>query len=104
MKTMKNVRTAALLLSGALLVGLAGCANTGEKSGMYMDDSLITSKVKAEMATDKEVKAHNITVNTSGGVVTLAGTAATMRESERAGQIAQNVAGVKSVKNDIRVQ
>jgi osmotically-inducible protein OsmY len=87
-----------------LLVGLAGCANTGEKSGLYMDDSLITSKVKTEMATDKEVKAHNITVNTAGGVVTLAGTAATMRESEKAGQIAQSVAGVKSVKNDIRIQ
>lgn len=104
MKTMKNVLAGGLLLTGVLLAGLTGCANTGEKSGMYMDDSLITSKVKTEMATDKEVKAHNITVNTVGGVVTLAGTAATLHESEKAGQIAQNVAGVKSVKNDIRVQ
>jgi osmotically-inducible protein OsmY len=104
MKTTKTVRTKILLVSGALLIALVGCANTGEKSGMYMDDSLITSKVKTQMATDKEVKAHNITVNTSGGVVTLTGTAATMRESERAGQIAQNVAGVKSVKNEIMVQ
>ena len=101
---MKNVFRGSLVLSGALLLGLAGCANTGEKSGTYMDDSVITSKVKTEMTTDKEVKAHNIKVNTSRGIVTLTGTAATMQESEKAVQIARGVAGVRSVENEIRVQ
>jgi len=86
-----------------LLLGLAGCANTGEKSGAYVDDSVITSKVKTEMATDKEVKAHNINVNTTRGVVTLTGTAATIQESQKAAQIARNVAGVKSVDNQLKV-
>lgn len=101
---MKNVFKGSLLLTGALLLGLAGCANTGQKSGTYMDDSVITSKVKTEMTTDKEVKAHNINVNTTGGIVTLTGTAATTQEREKAVQIARGVAGVKSVQNDIRVQ
>jgi osmotically-inducible protein OsmY len=104
MKTIKNVFGKSLVLAGVVLLGLAGCANTGEKSGVYVDDSVITSKVKTEMATNKEIKAHNITVNTSKGVVTLSGTAATMDESLKAAQIARNVAGVKSVENDIRVQ
>ena len=101
---MKNTFKGILVLTSFLLLGLAGCANTGEKSGTYVDDSVITSKVKTEMTTDKEVKAHNISVNTNRGVVTLAGTAATVQESEKAAQIARNVAGVKSVQNDIRVQ
>jgi osmotically-inducible protein OsmY len=101
---MKNVFRGSLVLTGVLLLGLAGCANTGEKSGMYMDDSVITSKVKTGMATDKGVKAHNINVNTSRGVVTLTGTAATMQESDKAAQIARAVSGVKGVENDIRVQ
>ena len=101
---MRSVFKGSLLLTSAFLLSLAGCANTGEKSGAYVDDSVITSKVKTEMTTDKDVKAHNINVNTTRGVVTLTGTAATMQESEKATQIARGVAGVKSVQNDIHIQ
>jgi osmotically-inducible protein OsmY len=101
---MKNVFKRSLVFTGVLLLGLAGCANTGEKSGAYVDDSVITSKVKTEMTTDKEVKAHNINVSTTRGVVTLTGSAATSQESEKATQIARGVAGVNTVENQIRVQ
>ena len=101
---MRNTFKGILVLASVLLLGLAGCANTGEKSGVYVDDSVITSKVKTDMTTDQEVKAHNINVITSRGVVTLTGTTATKHESEKAAQIARNVSGVKSVQNDIRVQ
>ena len=92
------------VLVGVLIAGLAGCANTGEKTGAYVDDSWITSKVKSEMVANKSVSARNITVNTSKGVVTLTGTAATAQESDKAAEIARSVKGVTSVENDIRVQ
>lgn len=84
--------------------GLAGCANTVERTGAYVDDSWITSKVKSEMIADKSVSARNITVNTNKGVVPLTGTAATTQESEKAAEIARRVKGVTAVENDIRVQ
>ena len=92
------------LLAGVLIAGLAGCAGGGQKTGEYVDDSWITSKVKSEMIADKAVSAHNINVNTTGGVVTLSGTAPTSQESNKAAEIAHGVKGVKQVENNIRVQ
>jgi len=40
---------------GCLDIGLAGCASTGEKTGAYVDDSWITSKVESEMVANKDV-------------------------------------------------
>ncbi|MEK6212340.1 MAG: BON domain-containing protein [Pseudomonadota bacterium] len=99
-----NVIRRSWLLVVVLIAGLAGCANTGEKTGVYVDDSWITSKVKSEMIADSDVKAHNINVNTSKGVVTLTGTAATWNESNKAAEIAHGVKGVKAVENNIRIQ
>ena len=101
---MKNAFKGSWLLIGVLIVGLAGCANTGEKTGAYVDDSWITSKVKSEMIANKSVKARDISVNTTKGVVTLSGTAATWDESNKAAEIAHGVKGVTSVENDIRIQ
>jgi hyperosmotically inducible periplasmic protein len=94
------------LLTGVLIAGLAGCATsgTGEKSGAYVDDAWITSKVKSEMIASKSVSARDISVNTTKGVVTLTGTAATWQESNKAAEIAHGVKGVQSVENDIRIQ
>lgn len=100
---MKNASSGSLLVIGVLLAGLAGCANTGTKTGTYVDDSWITTKVKAEMTADKEVAAHNITVDTSKGVVTLSGTAKDDREAMKAAEIARSVKGVVSVENHISV-
>src|ERR1700682_5583506 len=101
---MKNPFTGRSVLMGVLILGLAACANTGEKTGAYVDDSWITSKVKSEMVASKSVSARNITVNTTGGVVTLTGTAPTTQESDKAAEIARGVEGVKAVENYIRVQ
>jgi hyperosmotically inducible periplasmic protein len=101
---MKNAFAGRLVFVGTLLLGLAACAGSGEKTGVYVDDSTITSKVKSEMVADKSVSGRNISVNTTHGIVTLTGTAATAQESNRAAAIAHGVAGVKAVENDIRVQ
>ena len=101
---MTNLLRGSWVLAGALILGLAGCASSGEKTGAYVDDSWITTKVKSEMVANNDVSARNISVNTTRGVVKLTGTAASMQESNRAAQIARGVAGVKAVENDIRVQ
>lgn len=103
---MNNVFKGRWLFTGmfVLVAGLAGCANSGEKSGAYVDDSWITSKVKSEMVADKGVKARDIRVNTNRGVVTLSGTADTWDESNKAAEIARSVKGVTMVENDIHVQ
>lgn len=101
---MKNAFGQSGILMGVLILGLAGCANTGEKTGAYVDDSWITTKVKSDMVADKHVSSRNISVNTTKGVVTLTGTAATAQESNKAAEIARGVAGVKAVDNNIRVQ
>ncbi len=103
---MNNVFKGRWLFTGmfVLVAGLAGCANSGEKSGAYVDDSWITSKVKSEMVADKSVKARDISVNTNRGVVTLSGTADTWDESNKAAEIARSVKGVTMVENDIHVQ
>jgi osmotically-inducible protein OsmY len=101
-----NVFRGSWLLVVVLIAGLAGCASsgTGQKTGAYVDDSWITTKVKSEMVANKLVKAHNISVNTAKGVVTLSGTAETWQESNKAAEIARGIKGVKAVENNIRVQ
>lgn len=103
---MKNVFIGRWLFTGmfVLIAGLAGCANSGEKTGSYVDDSWITTKVKSEMVADKSVKARDISVNTNKGVVTLSGTADSWDESNKAAEIARKVKGVTMVENDIRVR
>ncbi len=69
-----------------------------------MDDSLITSKIKAKFVADKAVSALSIKVDTYKGVVQLSGFANDRREIERAVQIAESVNGVTSVRNDIQLK
>ncbi len=101
---MRNTNKGSLMIMAALVAGVMGCANTGTKTGAYVDDSWITTKVKAEMVADNEVAARNITVNTSKGVVTLSGTAKGQHEAMKATEIARGIQGVKSVENHISVQ
>ena len=103
---MKNAFKGSWLLTGVLILGLAGCASsgTGQKTGAYVDDSWITTKVKSEMIANSDVKAHNINVDTTKGVVTLTGTAETWQESNKAAELARGIKGVTGVENDIRVQ
>ena len=103
---MKNAFSGNWVLVGALILGLAGCASsgTGEKTGEYVDDAWITTKVKSELIADSDTKAGNINVETSNGKVTLTGTAKTWQESDKAAQIARNIKGVTGVENDIRIQ
>ena len=67
------------------------------------EDTTITAEVKTKLATDKEVKASEIHVNTKGGVVTLYGNVPSPEMAEHAEQLAQQTNGVKSVDNKLMV-
>jgi hyperosmotically inducible protein len=81
------------------VVVVAGCAATPEQrsTGEVIDDTAITTKVKANLLADPMVSAFAISVDTARGVVSLTGIVNSVAERERAIQIAQDVGGVKRV-------
>jgi hyperosmotically inducible periplasmic protein len=94
----------AILIGSAVAMGSVGCSHMGDKSaGAMIDDTTITTKVKAKFVDDPVVKALDIKVNTYEGVVQLSGFANSLNEIDQAGRIARSTSGVKSVKNDIRL-
>lgn len=96
---------AALVGTSALLV-LPGCAvSRGQSSvGEYIDDTTITTQVKARMVENKQVDAAAISVETLNGTVLLSGFAKNGTERDTAETIARNVKGVKAVRNEIVVR
>jgi hyperosmotically inducible protein len=77
---------------------VAGVALAGERStGQAVEDTLITTKVKASFAADPQVSALAISVDTENGVVSLSGVVESESERQRAIQLAQGIDGVKRV-------
>jgi osmotically-inducible protein OsmY len=89
-----------------LIAALAACAPTTkhEGTGEYVDDSVITTKVKAAFAEDPQVKATQVKVETFKGTVQLSGFVDSKASAERAVELARQVKGVTSVKNDMEVK
>lgn len=94
------------LLVAFLFATLVGCSSTSTRSstGEYIDDSVITTKVKAAILDDKELKVTEINVETFKGVVQLSGFVSSQSDINRAVSVARGVGGVKSVKNDMRIK
>jgi BON domain-containing protein len=94
------------VLLGALLAVLFGCAATATKEGTgeYLDDSVITTKVKAAILNEPTLSSNEISVETFKGTVQLSGFVGSQAEIQKAGAIARDVKGVTSVKNDIRLK
>ena len=96
-----------LLLFVLSIFAISGCASmnkAGENSVERMvDDSTITTRINHEMVKDDLVKARQIDIDTIGGHVTLTGVVGTRKESARAVKIAQGVAGVRSVSNNLQI-
>ena len=89
-----------------LLVSFLGCASTAtqEGTGEYMDDSVITTKVKAEIFQDASLKSGEINVETFKGVVQLSGFVNSQADINKAVEVARSVRGVTSVKNNMHVK
>lgn len=88
------------------LMAITGCASTSTKEGTgeYVDDSVITTKVKAEIFNEPTLKSAEINVETFKGTVQLSGFVSSSASIEKAVSIARNVKGVRSVKNDMRLK
>ncbi len=100
--TLRSIALAAAIGIGSpVLLSACGSTPTRESPGQYVDDTTITTKVKSDFVLDKTVDATNIKVETYKGTVQLSGFAKSQAEINKAVQIARNVTGVQSVKNDI---
>jgi osmotically-inducible protein OsmY len=94
-------------LAGVVLVATAlGCASTAkqEATGEYMDDTVITGKVKTAIFNEPTLKSAEINVETFKGVVQLSGFVSSATAENTAVVVARKVEGVKSVKNDMRLK
>ena len=89
-----------------LMVAFVACASTSkqESTGEYIDDSVITTKVKSLLAGDDFLKSFQISVETYKGTVQLSGFVGSQNAVDKAVQIARGVKGVKSVKNSLIVK
>lgn len=103
---MKISRRIPTYLLAFTLVALTGCASTSkhEGSGEYVDDALITTKVKAAIFNEPTLKSAEINVETFKGKVQLSGFVASQADINKAAEIARGVKGVTSVKNDMHIK
>lgn len=101
-----TIKRFAIFLFAIALVSALGCASTStqEGSGEFVDDSVITSKVKAAIFGEPTLKTLEINVETFKGVVQLSGFVSSTASASKAVELARSVKGVKSVKNDIRLR
>jgi osmotically-inducible protein OsmY len=103
---MKLLHRFAAFAIAVFLVALVGCASTAkqEGTGEYFDDTVITTKVKAAIFNEPDLKSTEINVETFKGVVQLGGFVSSQAGIDKAVQVARSVKGVASVKNDMRLK
>jgi osmotically-inducible protein OsmY len=104
---MKNVTGFLSAIFLALtLISATGCAPTQkqEGTGEYIDDSIITTKVKAAILKEPSLSSAEINVETFKGIVQLSGFVNSSADITKALSVARAVGGVKSVKNDMRLK
>lgn len=105
-----TLKTAAVIFFATVatmtLLNTSGCAVTrGQESvGAYVDDTTITTGIKARLIENKNVDASSISVETLNGIVMLSGFAKNATEKTEAERIARSVNGVRSVKNEISIR
>ncbi len=102
----KKIRFVDYFVLLMLIATFTACASTSkqESTGEYIDDSVITTKVKSLLAADDFLKSFQISVETYKGTVQLSGFVGSEKAVDKAGEIARSVKGVKSVKNDLIVK
>lgn len=103
MKQLKSVYT---IIAAVLFMSMLGCASTSktEGTGEYIDDSVITTKVKTAIFNEPALKSAEINVETFKGTVQLSGFVSSQADISRAVEVAKTVKGVKSIKNSMHVK
>jgi osmotically-inducible protein OsmY len=102
----KRHRLLSILICIGLVAVFVGCASTQKREGTgeYLDDSAITTKVKAAIFNEPSLKVFQINVETFKGEVQLSGFVDTAQSVKKAGEVARGVKGVVSVKNNLIVK
>ena len=103
MKTSNKFVTSILAVAVASLVGCAG-TSTREGTGEYVDDTVITTKVKTAIFNEPTLKSTEINVETFKGTVQLSGFVNSRADINKAVEVTRGVAGVTSVRNDMRLK
>jgi len=103
---MVNHQRSAFSILVLLFVAMLGCAptKTHEGTGEYIDDTTITTKVKAAILAEPTLKSAEINVETFKGVVQLSGFVSSQADINKAVEVARGVKGVASVKNAMRLK
>ena len=103
---MKYARAIAIAAMAGITILSTGCAvvRGQETTGSYVDDTAITTAVKAKYVEDKTVAATSISVETLNGTVQLSGFAKSQAEKDKAEALARGVKNVRAVRNDIAVR
>jgi osmotically-inducible protein OsmY len=103
---MTSANRISVLVCAVALTALAGCASTRqhESAGQYIDDTAITTGVKAAIFNEPTLKSAEINVETFKGRVQLSGFVSSKANMDRATQVARGVGGVTSVANDMRLK
>lgn len=104
--TMNIFKGISTFLVAITMMFMLGCASTTkhEGTGEYVDDTVITTKVKTAILEEPGLKSAEINVETFKGVVQLSGFVSSRASASKAAEIARGVRGVKSVKDDMRVK
>jgi len=99
-------KTLSALFLAVTLVSAVGCASTSTKEGTgeYVDDSVITTKVKAAIFNEPTLKSAEINVETFKGAVQLSGFVNSQADINKAVEVTRSVKGVTSVKNNMRLK
>jgi len=105
-RTMKQLKHLSLIFFALVFASIVGCAGspTQESTGEYITDSWITTKVKAALVEDSQVRATEVNVETFKGAVQLSGFVSSNAAMYQAVRVAREIKGVTSVKNDMRVK
>ncbi len=103
---MKHLKYVSTFIIALMLTAVVGCASTSssEGTGEYVDDTVITTKVKTAIFNEPTLKSAEINVETFKGVVQLSGFVSTQGDIYKAAEIARSIKGVTSVKNDMRLK
>ena len=103
MKHLKQITTFLAVLAMTAVVGCAG-TSTREGTGEYVDDAVITTKVKAAIFKEPTLKTTEINVETFKGSVQLSGFVGSRANMVKAVEVARSVGGVKDVRDDMRIK
>lgn len=103
---MKQLKGIYIAITAILFLSMLGCASTAttESTGEYIDDSVLTTKVKAAIFNEPTLKSTEINVKTFKGIVQLSGFVSSQADIARAMEVAKNIVGAKFVRNSLYVK